>query len=293
MRQFFSLMVSLSMTVGLTSAAVADVPNQSSAPATPGSAKPNDRDWYSGAAGRRRILHLSAIGIATSAYFASETVFKSRLAAVTCRWCTPPGIDDSIRNNLVWSDVKLARTLADLTGYAAAPAFALGAVWIASIDHHGDDGHVDRWLDDGIPIIESLVFAQIAVQAVKFGVGRQRPLAHYAALGRDHAVDDNLSFISGHSALVFSVATSAGLVAYKRGYSSARWIFGVGYGLAVTTAYLRIAGDKHYFTDVVGGSLAGAAFGAAVPLLLHSETLSRSHIAVTPTSNGVSVSGVF
>jgi PAP2 superfamily len=63
-----------------------------------------------------------------------------------------------------------------------------------------------------------LTFAQLAVQAFKFTSARQRPFVHFADPARPHETDDNMAFISGHSALAFSVATSAGMVAHRRRY---------------------------------------------------------------------------
>jgi membrane-associated phospholipid phosphatase len=43
----------------------------------------------------------------------------------------------------------------------------------------------------------------------------------------------------------------------------------VGLPLAAATGYLRVAADRHYFTDVVGGMLVGAIVGVGIPLLFH------------------------
>lgn len=251
------------------------------------------RPWYQGNAGRRRIAHLSVLALTGIGYAASETVLKPVWASKNCEWCDPPGIDTSVRDALKWNDTKLAARLADLDGYVMAPLFGLGAVWLSSIDDHGQDSRVARWLDDGIPIVEALTFAQLAVQAFKFTSARQRPFVHFGDPARPHETDDNMSFISGHSALAFSIATSAGLVAHRRGYQLEPVIWAVGFTLAGSTAYLRIAADKHYFTDVLAGSVVGTAFGVAVPLLLHSGVLRRHQLNVAPTGNGMMISGAF
>jgi membrane-associated phospholipid phosphatase len=43
----------------------------------------------------------------------------------------------------------------------------------------------------------------------------------------------------------------------------------VGGALATGTAYLRIAADRHWLSDVIVGMLTGVAVGIAVPLLFH------------------------
>ena len=57
--------------------------------------------------------------------------------------------------------------------------------------------------------------------------------------------------------------------------------------LAASTAYLRIAADKHYFSDVLVGSAFGMASGIAVPLMW------RHNLEVMPQPNGVAIAGQF
>ncbi|MDB4987793.1 MAG: hypothetical protein JWN04_2971, partial [Myxococcaceae bacterium] len=44
-------------------------------------------------------------------------------------------------------------------------------------------------------------------------------------------------------------------------------IWALGVPLAALTGYLRLAADKHYFTDVLTGALVGSAVGFLVPWL--------------------------
>ena len=63
-----------------------------------------------------------------------------------------------------------------------------------------------------------------------------------------------------------------------------------GFTLAAVTGYLRIAADKHYFTDVLTGAGIGVLGGLLVPPL----TGSLPHdLGVTPLRNGVAVTGTF
>jgi hypothetical protein len=71
-----------------------------------------------------------------------------------------------------------------------------------------------------------------------------------------------LSFFSGHTALAFSFAVSAGTIASMRSYRNAGWVLGSGLTMAAATGYLRIAADRHYFTDVLTG---GRGLGRSVP----------------------------
>ena len=69
--------------------------------------------------------------------------------------------------------------------------------------------------------------------------------------------------------MAFSIAVSAGTVASMRGYRWAPLVWATGLTLGATTGYLRMAADRHYFTDVVTGAVVGSAVGFAVPYLLH------------------------
>jgi membrane-associated phospholipid phosphatase len=118
---------------------------------------------------------------------------------------------------------------------------------------------------------------------VKFAAGRERPFVH--ALPADekpltaHPADNNVSFYSSHTSFSFAVATASGTVASMRKYRSAPLVWAAGLVSAAAVGYLRIAADRHYFTDVLTGAAAGSAVGFAVPYLFHR---SRGLLAVVP-----------
>ncbi|MBS1122068.1 MAG: hypothetical protein H6Q90_4296 [Deltaproteobacteria bacterium] len=220
-------------------------------------------------------------------YATSELAVKDQLSPDHCRWCEPPNLDATIRDKLVWSDVALAHKLSNLTGYAGAPVLAVGLLVIASSDVQ--DSRLMTLADDVIPVAESAVYTQLLTQIVKFSVGRQRPYAHFTT-DFTPGNDDNLSFISGHSSLTFSIAVSAGMVAHRRGYKLEPVIWASGLTLAALTAYLRIAADRHYFTDVLAGSAVGVAGGYLIPRLTGSLP---DRVAIVPSGNGLTVVGSF
>lgn len=230
-----------------------------------------------------RNSRLKRVVIAGIAYVSSETIYKDALAHDECVWCSVNSFDAGVRDAIVWREPKRAATLSNVTGYVAAPLVAAGLLRMSSDDWA-------TWGDDMMPMLETVAYSQLAVQGIKFYFGRQRPYAHYATTPLMPTNDDNLSFISGHSALTFSIAVSTGIVANRRGYAAAPAIWVTGLGLATTTAYLRIAADKHYTTDV----LAGSAFGIAAGILIPRWTGSLPHeTVVVPTGNGLSLSGTF
>lgn len=122
---------------------------------------------------------------------------------------------------------------------------------------------------DLLLVLEAAGIAVDLNQVAKFAVGRQRPFVRYGDPDRARDPDDNLSFYSSHTGLAFSLAASAGTVSSLRGYRCAPWVWAVGMSLAALTAYLRVASDEHYLTDVVAGAAVGTAVGIAVPRLLH------------------------
>jgi membrane-associated phospholipid phosphatase len=199
-----------------------------------------------------------AIALGTWAAYVGAEASKSHLAPSTCRWCDPPSLDAKVREALVWRDVAPARRASDVLGFAVIPV-AMVTHQVLAARAAGDTS-------------EAAGIAMDLNQLVKFSVGRQRPFVHYKNYddpNRAPDPDDNLSFFSGHTTFTFAVAAAAGTISDLRGYKSAPWVWGVGMTLATATGYLRIAGDKHYLTDVLVGAATGLAAGIAIPRLAH------------------------
>ena len=245
-------------------------------------ADPETPPWYHGRAGHKRLLHLTITAAVGAAWLASETFLKPTLAPSECRWCAPPAFDVSVRNSLVWGNTGRADLLSNINVYAVSPFVGFGLL-VAS-DH---DAGLARLLDDTIPVAESIVIAQALTQVIKFSVGRQRPYAHFGPQGVTTTTDDNTSFISGHSALGFSLTASAGMICHWRHYWTEPYVWTAGIALSLTTEYLRMGADKHYLSDVVIGGAVGFATGMIVPRMM------RDDIKIVPTANGAAVTGTF
>ena len=202
---------------------------------------------------------------------------KGHFAQQDCAWCDRDpdgtdglnGLDASVRSALKWSDTGAANTASNITGFAVMPLGALGIEALAA-------SHEDRLADfpvDVLLIAEATSIAAVLNQVVKFSAGRERPFVHALPPELKNRTadpsDNNTSFYSGHTNLVFALAVSSGTVATMRGYRWAPWVWGGGLAVAATTGYLRIAADRHYFTDVLTGAVVGGAVGFAVPYLLH------------------------
>ena len=227
---------------------------------------------------RRRLL---VLGGATALQFSTEYLVKDQLAADRCRWCDPPDVDAALRDRLVWQDRTRARSLSNVTGYIATPVVTAGLVFLSATD-------AGAFFDDVVPCVEAFVYTQLVTQLVKSIVARQRPVVHYASEPVAANPEDNLSFFSGHSSIAFSIAVSAGIVARRRGYALEPAIWASGLALAGATAYLRVAADRHYVTDVAVGSAIGALGGYVVPQLSGSLP-----VALVPADRGVALAGVF
>lgn len=246
--------------------------------ATATQAHADNPPWYRS---RRHVANVAITVSAAGLYMATETFLELDLAPTDCRWCHPPALDVSVRNALVWDDPGRARTISDVTGFAVLPALSLGLVALGSYQR---DGKV-RIVEDLVPVVETVAVSQLFVQGIKYVVARERPFVHYGS-GLDE--DDYVSFLSGHSALAFAVVTSAGVIAHERGYATEPYIWAIGMPLAATTAYLRIAADKHYFTDVTAGAALGIAAGVIIPKLA-----TALPVEVAPTANGVTLLGMW
>lgn len=228
---------------------------------------------------------------AAALVFSSEAFGKADLAPSPCRWCdrdeqgndTLNPVDRAARAALKWDNTRLAANISDAIGFLGLPASSFGTL-IASAGAADTIGNTPV---DMLLVGESMMLSGLANQAVKLIAGRERPFVH--ALPDEekaktkHPTDNNLSFYSGHSAFAFSIAASSSTIASLRGYRLAPLVWATTGTLAATTAYLRIAADKHYLSDVLTGVTLGAAIGIVVPLVFHGRRGEQS-----PTTGSLS-----
>jgi membrane-associated phospholipid phosphatase len=174
-----------------------------------------------------------------------------------------------VRDHLRWTEHGgAAVTLSNVGAYAVAPLVSGGLLLVAA----GEQGEPRRIGVDLLITAEAVALAGTLNQLVKYTVGRQRPYAHAGVPNPDtrQGPDDaNLSFYSAHTSVTFSLAAAAGTVARLRGSRWAPVIYIAGAAIGATTAYLRIAADQHYLTDVVTGAVVGTTVGIVVPYYFH------------------------
>ena len=239
-------------------------------------------------------LAVTAVG---GAWWLSSELMKADLVPEKCRWCYRAedgadllnSTDRGVRKRLLWKNTETAATLSSVLGVFVEPAAMMGLSALSA----ANDRAVDRSPVDALLITEATVIAGDVNQIAKFAFARERPFVHYLPRApeavralTDSPSDDNLSFFSGHTTLAFAVATSAGTVNTLRHYRLAPLVWGVGLSMAVTVAYLRIAADKHYFSDVMTGAVVGSLIGIGVPLLFHSAASTSSANPTPPTASG-------
>lgn len=220
----------------------------------------------------------------TAVWLFAETAGKSLFAPDACRWCNPPGFDESARD-LRWSKPVAAELAGAGTAFVLAPAAAFGLTWLAA-GH--DDRAREQWTN-ALWVLEGVSSAMVLTNLAKWSFGRERPAVHFRATDWENFSEKerNLSFFSGHSSLAFSLAVSSGTVASLRGYRWAALVWAVGLPVAAFTAYSRIAADAHYLSDVVVGSVMGALVGGGIPLLFHGRADGPEKAArVVPYADG-------
>ena len=136
------------------------------------------------------------------------------------------------------------RTLMDAGDYYGGTTWALlatGGLWTAA-----RLAGSDRLRPVASEALRAVTLANVLVSPLKVAVARERPDG-----------SNGLSFPSGHSANSFALTA-----VLTRRYG---WRLGVPlYALTAAVPMARLHGDKHFFSDVVGGAIIGTAAGLAV-----------------------------
>jgi membrane-associated phospholipid phosphatase len=247
-----------------------------SAPAWPGEPQPLSVD----------VPVTAAVAGGGFALWGVGELAKGELTPSTCRWCEPPALDRHVRAQLVWSDPNAAALLSHVLLFAL-PASLAGADFLFA----GRD--VRRASEDVLVSMEAVALAAVSTQVAKSAAGRRRPAAW--AAGVRTSPDDDRAFFSGHVATAFAAAGAFGTVARMRGYPEWPAVYAVGFSVATTVGYLRMAADEHWLTDVAAAAAVGTALGIATPLLFHGgrreETWSVAPL--TGGAVGLRVSAIF
>ena len=234
------------------------------------------------------VLEWSATAAGGALWLITGTFIRADIAPSECRWCDANAFDDELRS-LRWSDRRAADVASDVISYGVAPVSAGALVAIAA----ASSGRAGELSADLTILAESLVASGLVGEAFRMATARERPSVH--ALPPDekpmtsHPEENNMSFVSGHSATSFALAVSSGTIATVRKRRLAPVIWATGLTLAAATSYLRVASDEHYATDVLAGAALGAAVGLAVPLLHRPRGERGPAVVIGPAPGGATV----
>ncbi|ACD89724.1 MAG: phosphatase PAP2 family protein [Chlorobium limicola] len=128
----------------------------------------------------------------------------------------------------------------------------------------------------GLLLFSSVALSGLSADLFKFLLGRARPKLYFrdAIYGFDffHLEHAWTSFPSGHSATAFSVASTLCLL-----FPRYRIVF---FLWAALIAFSRVATTQHYLSDVLAGSLLGA---ASTAFLYHRYFKNPSHALIPST----------
>jgi membrane-associated phospholipid phosphatase len=128
------------------------------------------------------------------------------------------------------------------------------------------------FLVDAVLYGEALALTQAFTEATKIGVRRPRPIDYINCAGTTAGncsnTDLQLSFFSGHASTTGTIAATATYLAFVRdgAHAPRPWItLAAGTLLTAWVSYERVRSGEHFPTDVIMGSMAGAAIGVLVP----------------------------
>ncbi len=112
----------------------------------------------------------------------------------------------------------------------------------------------------GLRTTQAVVYTGIVTLISKDLFGRSRPYTNNGSTCFNPFAfqEDNRSFFSGHTSLVFSIST---VLAHE--IDNIFWKIGW-YGMAALVGGARIYHDKHWFSDVITGAVVGYAIGRFV-----------------------------
>ena len=190
-----------------------------------------------------------------------EVFGKSRLIPPEPRWSKPNRLDQTMRERIFWGTdgQNAAITWSDRLLYGISFSSLL---WGPLLDDNRERSALVNY--------EVLTANALVTNFVKILAARERPYSYYSTM-ESRGADDFASFFSGHTSVAFSQAITNALMLSQSYPDREVLIWASLVGSAGLTAYFRVAGDQHYFTDVI----AGAVVGSAIAWLITSYELDR------------------
>jgi membrane-associated phospholipid phosphatase len=207
----------------------------------------------------------------------------------------PQQIDPNFdRSQLIWIDrAAVTNTMHPSAGTLSNVGLGIAGIYavLDPVLSGLRERSVQTGLVDAIMYSETVALTLALTNIVKMAVRRPRPLAYVAA--EEHKDDDptpysnsstdsSLSFFSGHASMTSAIGATATYLAFAR--SPGTWRPWVTLSLATTVSTLvsvyRVRAGKHFPTDVLAGTFAGAGIGIVVPHLHRTEDVQQRRVWV-------------
>ena len=189
-------------------------------------------------------------GLAVSA--GGEFLLKKKFSPDKPKWAQPNSFDLFFRDKLKWRDVTINRAakMSDILLFG----FVIPSVFLTPLLTDNNYGH------HLLLNFQIVAATSILTNLAKYSFKRQRPYSFFKTL-TPKGYDDYLSFFSGHTSFSFAIAMSTAHILEKDNPHNSALIWSSSLLIASATGYLRIAADRHYFTDVIGGAVLGGLAG--------------------------------
>lgn len=151
------------------------------------------------------------------------------------------------------------------------------------------EGSVQTGLVDSIIYAETVSLTLALTNVVKIAVRRPRPIAYLDAEAHkddpnysNASTDSSLSFFSGHASMTGAIGATATYMAFARSPGTWRpWVtLSVATTVSTLTSIYRVRAGKHFPTDVLAGTFAGAGIGIVVPHLHRTEDVQQRRVWV-------------
>jgi len=179
----------------------------------------------------------------------------------------PNKMDEYFRGQLKWSSSNMNKAV-------SASDFLLYGVYLGTVPIvplFSNNGYLNA-IKASLNVIS---INGILTDIVKMTVKRQRPDSFFET--REDEDDSFRSFFSGHTSTTFAIGTSNAIILSKSFPEKRSLIWLGSLSLSAATGYFRMAGDKHYFSDVICGGLVGYAVGKLVHGKIEKNKLNLSY----------------
>lgn len=172
--------------------------------------------------------------------------------AARCAPCDPASLNALDRGVLSWhSGVARGASTVLVAGVG-------GGALLAAVDGLSPA----RARGDVAVLADAVSWTAAATQWLKLAVHRERPVLYGSDAGTAAGMADNReSFPSGHTAVAFAAATAYATLASRQHLPHAARNAVLLYAGAAGAGALRVAGGRHFPTDVLAGAVLGSLVG--------------------------------